>query len=89
MWWSRPYDSCVADEGDARIGRAFGARLRKLRQHRGLTQSEVAERAQVSLVYVSQIERGHRNPTLAVVLRLARAVDVTPSDLIAGLEEPR
>jgi DNA-binding XRE family transcriptional regulator len=86
---SRPYDSGVAEDGDARIGRAFGARLRGLRKRQGLTQSDVAERAQVSLVYVSQIERGLRNPTLAVVLRLARAVDVTPCDLIAGLDESR
>jgi transcriptional regulator with XRE-family HTH domain len=78
----------VADDRDARISRAFGTRLRELRLRRRLTQSDVAERAGVSLVYVSQIERGLRNPTLGVVIRLAHAVRVTPCDLIAGLESP-
>jgi transcriptional regulator with XRE-family HTH domain len=76
----------VVDDRDARICRAFGTRLRELRHRQRLTQSDLATRAAVSLVYVSQIERGLRNPTLAVVIRLAHAVRVAPCDLIAGLE---
>lgn len=76
----------MADDGDARICRIFGARLREARRRQKLTQSDVAERAAVSLMYVSQIERGLRNPTLAVVVRLARAVHLTPCDLVADLD---
>ncbi len=74
---------------DARAKRVclvFGARIRELRHERGLTQSDVAERAGVSLKYVSQIERGSRNPTLGVLLQLGRALDVTPERLVADLD---
>ncbi|HEU0130274.1 MAG TPA: helix-turn-helix transcriptional regulator [Mycobacteriales bacterium] len=73
---------------DARAKRVcfvFGARLRDLRHELGLTQSDVAERAGVSLKYLSQIERGTRNPTLAVVVQLSHALDTTPERLVADL----
>lgn len=64
----------------------FGARVREMRQGLGLSQTEVAERAGVSLTYVSQIERGARNPTLAVLIQLSRALDAKPETLIADLD---
>ncbi|HEV2890455.1 MAG TPA: helix-turn-helix transcriptional regulator [Frankiaceae bacterium] len=78
----------MAEDADARVCRVFGARLREFRRRQKLTQSDIAERAGVSLMYVSQIERGLRNPTLAVVVRLAHAVDVTACDLISGVDPP-
>lgn len=74
---------------DARAKRVclvLGARVRELRHERGLTQSDVAERAGVSLKYVSQIERGSRNPTVGVLIQLSRALDVTPERLVADLD---
>lgn len=74
---------------DARAKRVclvFGARVRELRHERGLTQSDVAERAGVSVKYVSQIERGSRNPTVGVLIQLSRALDVTPERLVADLD---
>jgi DNA-binding XRE family transcriptional regulator len=81
-----PYDLRVPDDArDKRLCRVFGKRLRELRRERDLTQSEVAEHAGTSITYVSQIERGLRNPTLAIVVRLAAALDITPEELVAGL----
>jgi transcriptional regulator with XRE-family HTH domain len=82
----RPYDPDVADDGDERVCRTFGAWVRELRQRKKLTQTDVAQRAGISLTYVSEIERGIRNPTLAVIVRLARALDATPSQLVARLD---
>jgi transcriptional regulator with XRE-family HTH domain len=82
-----PYDAVVPDgERDKRLCRVFGARLRELRRNRNLTLSELADRAGISLTYLSQIERGSRNPTLAIVVRLAQALDTTPDQLVAGLD---
>jgi transcriptional regulator with XRE-family HTH domain len=77
----------VADERDARICHAFGAWLRELRRRRKLSQIDLAARAGISATYLSEIERGDRNPTLAVIVRLARALDAKPTHLVARLDE--
>ena len=66
--------------------RAFGLWVRELRHRRGLTQATVAQQAAISVTYLSEMESGHHNPTLAVVLRLARALDVKPSQLVSRLD---
>ncbi len=50
--------------------------LRKLRQDRGLSQEAFADEAGLHRTYVSDIERGARNPTITVVDKIARALDV-------------
>jgi transcriptional regulator with XRE-family HTH domain len=77
----------VPDDARARrIRLVFGARVRDMRQGLGLSQTDVAARAGVSLTYVSQIERGTRNPTLAVLIQLSRALGTNPETLIAELD---
>ena|SRR5688572_9505489 len=48
----------------------FGARLRHFREARGLTQEALARSASLSAKFVSQIENGHTNPSIDVVVRL-------------------
>jgi transcriptional regulator with XRE-family HTH domain len=60
----------------------FGARVRSLRTALGLSQEQVAERADLHWVYVSGIERGRRNPGLNTIGKLARALGVTPDALL-------
>lgn len=67
---------------------AFGARVRKLRTGLGLSQEALAERAELHWTYVSGVERGVRNPGLNTVGRLARALEVTPADLLTGVGRP-
>jgi transcriptional regulator with XRE-family HTH domain len=61
---------------------ALGRRVRALREKLGLSQEQLAERAQLHWTYVSEIERGRRNPSLNILGRLARALDVPLSKLL-------
>lgn len=68
------------------IKKAFGARVRQLRTDRRCSQESFAERASLHRTYVGGIERGERNLTLENIVRLARALKVTPSELLKGIE---
>ena len=56
-------------------GVIFGARLRELRQKRGLTQVALAEVTGFPQSHISQMERGEKLPQLATLIRLAVALD--------------
>lgn len=56
---------------------ALGKEIRDLRRKRGLTQEQLAELADLSTPYVSHLERGTKNPSLAVLVRLADCLQVT------------
>jgi transcriptional regulator with XRE-family HTH domain len=60
-----------------------GGNVRKLRTQRGLTQEELAFAAKIDLTYIGGIERGKRNPSLLVMARIAEALSVPLSRLIA------
>ncbi len=63
----------------------FGARVRRHRKRLDLTLEELAEEAGMHWTYIGSVERGERNISLVNILRLARALDVGPEDLIKGL----
>ncbi len=65
---------------------SFGRNLRKHRDAKGLTQEGLAERADMDRTYISDIERGMRNPGIKNVSRLAKAVGVTSSKLLEGVD---
>ena len=50
---------------------ALGQRIRDLRRKRGLTQEKLAELVDLSVPYISHLERGTKKPSLAVLIRLA------------------
>ena len=60
-------------------------RIRDRRLQLGLSQEDVAERASLHRTYASGLESGRRNPTFVVLLRVARALEVPASKLIAGI----
>lgn len=60
-----------------------GVNVRRLRQERGLTQERVAFDAQIDLTYLGGIERGKRNPSLLVMVRIASALGVEIAQLFA------
>jgi transcriptional regulator with XRE-family HTH domain len=62
---------------------AFGAGVRALRLRRGLTQEKLAELSELDQTYVSGIERGRRNLGVRNLFRIARALDVAGSALLA------
>jgi transcriptional regulator with XRE-family HTH domain len=67
----------------------LGARIKSLRQGRGRTQEQLAERVGLSVNYLSRIERGLENPTLDTLLGVAEALKVEPVELFTfHHEEP-
>lgn len=65
---------------------AFGRRVRALRKDRELSQEELAHRAGLHWTYVGGIERGERNPALANIGRLARALGVSLAELFGPFD---
>ena len=63
---------------------ALGRRVRRLREQRGLSQAELAQRAQISTQYLGEIERGRRDPSVSVASRLATALDSSLDFLAQG-----
>ena len=66
----------------------IGTNVRTLRQGKGWSQEEMAHRAGLHRTYVSQIERGVRNPTATVIERLAVTLGTKPSTLFANWVPP-
>ena len=65
--------------------REFGKRILNLRRVQRLSQEDLAEVAGLHRTYVGDVERGERNIALRNIVRLARALNVTPSDLLRGI----
>jgi len=60
----------------------FGQALRRFRNDRGWSQERLAEAAGITLNYVGNLERGEQGPSLHVLVRLARALDIDLSVLV-------
>ncbi len=71
-------------KADAAAGR-FAANLRRLRPAAGLSQEELAFRADIHRTQVSFIEGGERMPRLDTLMKLAGALGCTVDDLTAGI----
>lgn len=61
-----------------------GEKIRALREERGYTLQELARRANLSLSYLSEIERGSKKPSLKTLEKLAAALNVPKTQLIEG-----
>ncbi len=68
-------------------GGRLGDRIRAHRTARGLTLSEVADKAELSIPYVSNLERGRGNPTISALRAIAGALDLSVSDLLGNEED--
>jgi len=67
----------------------FGARLSALRQERGWTQAELAEKLGVSVKAVTYYEREVSSPNMRTLERVAQALGVDPSELLDATAEKR
>lgn len=63
----------------------FGRNLRAVREEKGWTQEELAEKAGLASVQISRVERGVREVRLTTLLRLVSALETTPARLFDGL----
>jgi len=66
----------------------FSRRLRAAREMRGLSQSELAERARLQQTAVSHYESGARRPSLRNLRRLSEALEVTTDYLVGHTDNP-
>jgi len=65
----------------------LGGRLRALRAEREETLAETAERAGISPQYLSEVERGRKEPSSEMIAALAGALDITLADLTTQVTE--
>jgi len=65
----------------------FGDAVRRLRTRRDLSQEAFAVLAKCHRTYIGGVERGERNPTLTVILRIARALGCTASELLKEMDK--
>jgi transcriptional regulator with XRE-family HTH domain len=65
---------------------AFGQHLKQLRQEKGLSQEQLGLIAELDRTYISGIERGVRNVSLANIFRIAKALDLTAAALFESEE---
>jgi transcriptional regulator with XRE-family HTH domain len=75
----------MASERSA-VAKAFGAVLRKYRDEAGLTQEALANQCGLHATYISQLERGLKTPSLAVLVDLAGELGVRASVLVGEVE---
>ncbi len=72
---------------DPAIQLAIGQRIKELRDARGWSQEEFADRCGVHRTYIGSAENGARNLTIQVLTMFARAFGMTVSELLIGMED--
>lgn len=68
------------------ITSSLGLNVRRRREALGLTQEALAEKADLDQTYISGIERGLRNPGIINVAKLAKALQLTTSELCKDVD---
>ena len=76
----------ASGEAPADLAPVVGANLRRLRVRRGLSLEKLAQKSGVSRAMLGQIELGQSAPTINVLWKIARALDVTFATLIQARE---
>jgi len=64
----------------------LGEELRKAREKAGISQEELAHRADISRQYVSLLELDKKSPTVDVLMRLCAAMDISAGEVIRRVE---
>lgn len=65
----------------------IGQRIRKARKAHGLSQEELAERAEISVTHMSHIETGNTKLSLPVLVQIAETLEVRTDDLLFGADQ--
>jgi transcriptional regulator with XRE-family HTH domain len=76
----------MRERGRQVVARVFGTVLRDARKAAGLSQERLALDAGIERVHVSLLERGQRSPSVAMVIQLAHALNVSAAELVAEVE---
>jgi len=81
---SQPASSSEQQDRDRKPDIAFGDVVRRYRTEKELTQEQVSWNTGMSRVYISELERGLREPGLGTILKLARCFGVQASEIRTG-----
>lgn len=73
------------DEGLDSVLLQLGKRICYLRTLKGMTQLDLSVEAQTTTSYLSDVERGKRNPSVKVLHRICRVLGVTLEELFRGI----
>ncbi|WP_298018176.1 helix-turn-helix transcriptional regulator [uncultured Castellaniella sp.] len=71
---------------DAELAQAFGAAVRALRTERGIAQEMLANLAGIERSHLGKIERGEHMPTLAIIFKIAEALECSTAVLMTQTE---
>src|SRR5215467_2147224 len=71
----------------ADVQKGFGAEVKRRRVRLGISQEKLAERANLHRTYVSDVEAGKRNPSLASIQRLTLALGASLGAIFASVED--
>ena len=63
----------------------LGMRVRYLREQKKMTLEDLAFESNMNKNYLSDLERGNRNPTVKILTRIAEALEVTLEELFKGI----
>jgi transcriptional regulator with XRE-family HTH domain len=74
-------------EDEASIKQVFGKKLREIRHDKGLSQEALAHACELDRTYIGGVERGERNVSLINIVRIARALEVDPLELMTSLSQ--
>lgn len=66
---------------------AVGKRISLIRKNRGMTQEQLAEKAELSNIYISHIENSRSIPSLETLMKLCSALDITPDEVLLGTKQ--
>lgn len=64
------------------IAKTFGIVLREIRTENKLSQEKLAEYCDLDRTYISLLERGHRQPSLATLFKISKALNIKPSFIV-------
>ena len=70
----------------SKIDSTFGTVLRKKRLTKKLTQEALSIESSLSRAYISELEMGHKDPSLYTIFKLATALKIKPSTMIDEVE---
>ncbi|WP_430427878.1 helix-turn-helix domain-containing protein [Parasphingorhabdus sp.] len=65
-----------------KIQRRLGKNVKKYREAKGWSQEQFAFEAEIHRTYISDIERGSRNPTIKIVEKLAKCLEISSARLL-------
>jgi transcriptional regulator with XRE-family HTH domain len=84
----KPQPEPAAKPTDEAIVVEVGARLKRLRTEARLTLEEFAAQSGVSRAMLSKVERGEKSPTLAIIVRIAKGLNISMSTLMGAVPDP-